>query len=179
MLPSWHLEPGVVVAKCHPTPGILDLGRYPAGRDETAAAVAADLRTAGFVSEARADIMAWKYRKLLVNAVGDARSLLGEEHGRAVRAEGEAVLEAAGITAVTADQDDERRGDLLRVRPDADDFPGNSLRQSLSRGLATEVDYRAGELVLLGRLHGVPTPANELVVRTVHDRTHEGPVTSR
>ncbi|WP_374220890.1 ketopantoate reductase C-terminal domain-containing protein [Nocardioides sp. SYSU D00038] len=31
-------------------------------------------------------------------------------------------------------------------------------------GLATEVDHRAGELVLLGRLHGVPTPACERVV---------------
>jgi 2-dehydropantoate 2-reductase len=31
MLPSGHLEPGVVAQKCHPTPGILDVGRIPRG----------------------------------------------------------------------------------------------------------------------------------------------------
>ena len=34
MLPSGHLEPGVVAQKCHPTPGILDVGRIPRGVDE-------------------------------------------------------------------------------------------------------------------------------------------------
>ena len=37
--------------------------------------------------------------------------------------------------------------------------------QSLARGLPTEVHYRVGELVLLGRLHGVPTPASDEVLR--------------
>ena len=31
MLPATHLEPGVVVQKCPPTPGILDVGRVPTG----------------------------------------------------------------------------------------------------------------------------------------------------
>ena len=31
MLPSGHLEAGVVAQKCHPTPGILDVGRIPRG----------------------------------------------------------------------------------------------------------------------------------------------------
>ena len=44
MLPATHLEPGVVVAKCHPVPGILDVGRIPAGTDDRTAAVASDLR---------------------------------------------------------------------------------------------------------------------------------------
>ena len=60
MLPATHLEPGVVVQKCHPTPGILDLGRVPDGTDATAEAIAADLRDAGFESVPRPDIMAWK-----------------------------------------------------------------------------------------------------------------------
>lgn len=174
MLPSWHQEPGVVVEKCGPVPGLLDLGRFPTGCDATAEAVAADVREAGFESVPRADIMAWKYRKLIVNAVGDVSALFGrdedvDELRRRVRQEGEAVLAAAGIPVVTAEQDDERRGDLLRLRDDAADFPGNSLRQSLARGLASEIDYRAGELVLLGRLHGVPTPANERVRQAMTD----------
>ena len=168
MLPSLHLEPGTVVEKCTPVPGILDLGRYPHGTDEVAEQVAADLRAAGFESVPRADIMAWKYRKLLVNAVGDAGGLAEErEDVDALRAdalaEGEAVLSAAGIAAVSAEEDDVRRGDLLRPRPDIASYPGTSLRQSLARGLTSEIDYRAGEIILLGRLHGVATPANERV----------------
>ncbi len=172
MLPSLHLEPGTVVEKCHPTPGILDLGAFPHGVGATAEAVAADLRAAGFASEPRPDIMAWKYRKLIVNAVGDVSAVVGDPDERdvlrgRVRAEGEAVLAAAAITVVTAEQDDVRRGEVLQLRSDAARFPGNSLRQSLTRGLASEIDYRAGEIILLGRLHGVPTPAIEQVRETV------------
>lgn len=172
MLPSLHLEPGTVVEKCGPVPGILDLGRYPTGVDALAESIAADLRSAGFESLARVDIMAWKYRKLLVNAAGDVRAILGDGDDalallEQVRAEGEAVLLAAGIAVVSAEQDEVRRGELLRPRTDIDSYPGNSLRQSLSRGLASEIDYRAGEIVLLGRLHGVPTPANEQLRSTV------------
>jgi 2-dehydropantoate 2-reductase len=75
------------------------------------------------------------------------------------------VLAAAGIVAVTAEEDDERRGTLLRQRSDVAAFRGNSLAQSLARGLDTEIHYRVGELVLLGRLHGVPTPTCERVLR--------------
>ena len=173
MLPSSHLHPGVVVQKCHPVPGILDLGRYPTGADAVSAAVAADLRAAGFESVPRPDIMAWKYRKLVTNAVGDVATVLPAEAAALqplVRAECESVLLAAGITAVTQDEDDERRGELLRERPG--DTGPNSLGQSLARRTpGTEVDFRAGEIVLLGRLHGVPTPANERVQRATHDLT--------
>jgi 2-dehydropantoate 2-reductase len=150
-------------------PGILDIGRYPSGVDEQCASVAADLRSAGFESVPRPDIMAWKHRKLVTNAVGDVSAALPDEADELkplVRAEGEAVIAAAGIDAVSNEVDVERRGDLLQGRP-AGRGP-NSLGQSLARGLDTEVDFRAGEIVLLGRLHGVPTPANERVQRAVH-----------
>lgn len=167
MLPSEHLEPGTVVQKCHPVPGILDVGRFPAGVDDTAEAVSADLRTAGFESVPRPDIMAWKYRKLVTNSVGDVGTVLPDEAAELkplVHAECEAVLAAAGIRVVSKEADDERRGDVLVIRPDAKG--PNSLGQSIARGTSgLEVDYRAGEIVLLGRLHGVPTPANERVQR--------------
>lgn len=169
MLPSLHLRPGRVVQKCTPVPGILDIGRFPGGTDALTDAVAADLRTAGFHSEPRPDVMAWKHRKLLVNAAGDVSALFdpgpeADELAARVTAEGEAVLAAAGIPVVSAAEDAERRGDLLRPRPDIADFRGNSLAQSRARGLPTEIDYRVGEVVLLGRLHGVPTPASERVL---------------
>lgn len=173
MLPSLHLEPGTVVQKCTPVPGILDVGRFPGGTDAVTEAVAGDLRAAGFHSEPRPDVMAWKHRKLLVNAAGDVSALFppgpeAEELARLVTAEGEAVLAAAGIAVVSAAEDAERRGDILRPRPDIAAFRGNSLAQSRLRGLPTEVDYRVGEVVLLGRLHGVPTPASDEVLRTAH-----------
>src|SRR5438045_8239843 len=57
MLPATHLEPGQIEAHSATAPGILDVGCWPAGVDDGAAAVAADLRTGGFASEARPDIM--------------------------------------------------------------------------------------------------------------------------
>jgi len=174
MLPSTHLEPGVVVQKCHPTPGILDVGRVPAGAGETAEAIAADLRAAGFESLARPDIMAWKRRKLLLNVGNsvDAACAPGPAADRLealARSEGEAVMAATGLSCVSAEADRERRGDILRTRDDLPVPRGGSTFQSLSRGTATEIDYLTGEIVLLGRLHGVPTPVNAMLQRTCSD----------
>ncbi len=54
-------------------------------------------------------------------------------------------------------------GDALKIQPVGDDTrrAGGSSWQSLRRGTGTiETDYLTGEIVLLGRLHGVATPAN-------------------
>jgi len=56
------------------------------------------------------------------------------------------------------------RGDALQIQPVGEDQrrAGGSTWQSLRRGTGTiETDYLTGEIVLLGRLHGVPTPANQ------------------
>jgi len=170
MMPSKHLEPGLVVQACHPVPGILDIGRFPDGTDDVTDRVAADLRSAGFESVPRPDIMAWKHRKLVTNALGDVSVVFpdrAEALAPRVRSEAEAVLAAAGLPVVSQAADVARRGDLLQYRSDV--AGPNSLGQSLARGTpGTEVDHRAGEIVLLGRLHGVPTPVNELVQREAH-----------
>ncbi len=168
MLPSSHLEPGVVAQKCHPTPGILDVGLVPRGTDELTTAIVDDLRHGGFESQPRPDIMAWKYRKLIRNLGNgvDAVCAAGcgvEELVRRAREEGELALRAAGVPVVTDVEDDARRGDLLRSSTGPWQS-GGSTWQSLERGSGTsEIDYLSGEIVLLGRLHGVPTPVNELV----------------
>ena len=47
---------------------------------------------------------------------------------------------------------------------------GGSSWQSLRRGTrAIETDYLNGEIVLLGRMHGVPTPANDLMQRLARE----------
>lgn len=179
MLPATHLEPGVVVASCHPTPAILDIGRFPGGTDATTAAVAADLRAARIESVEREDVMALKRRKLVMNlgngvdasfAPGDAADELAD----LAQAEGERVLEAAGLSVVSADVDRERRGSILQRRADLE-RRGGSTWQSLARGTGdSEIDYLAGEVVLLGRLHDVATPVNEAVVAATRSLARSG-----
>jgi len=171
-LPSEHLEPGVVAANSAPIPGILDVGRWPTGFDGTDEAIAADLCAAGFAARAVADIGRWKYAKLLRN-LGNALDALcrdaaadGELASR-IAEEGDAVLRAAGVEAATRQEDAAHRGDLLHVTPIAGrQRRGSSTWQSLARGTGTvEAAQLNGEIALLGRLHGVPTPANALLQR--------------
>jgi 2-dehydropantoate 2-reductase len=153
---------------------MLDVGRFPDGGGERAEAFAEAVRAAGFDSVVRPDVMAWKYRKLLVNLGNAVQAAYapGADRDRLVglvRAEGERVLAAAGIAVVTAEQDAERRGDLLS--PGAiGGRGGGSTWQSLARGTGSvETDYLNGEITWLGRLHGLPTPANDVVRRDVLD----------
>ncbi|MER5540927.1 2-dehydropantoate 2-reductase N-terminal domain-containing protein [Streptomyces sp. NPDC002589] len=91
-----------------------------------------------------------------------------EEHGLRLRVpEGEAVLDAAGIAHASAGEQRAARGDKVTLVPlDGAPRGGGSSWQSLARGTGTiEADYLNGEIVLLGRLHGVPTPLNELLQR--------------
>ena len=172
MCPALHLVPGVVRASSAPVTGILDLGRYPAGVDTTSEAVAAALREATFKSEALPDIMRWKYAKLLANLANAVEvvcglSGVGGPITRRAREEGVACLRAAGIEFASHDEEVARRGDL--IRPGLVGGPrttGGSSWQSVSRSAGTvEADHLNGEIVLLGRLHSVPTPVNEALQR--------------
>lgn len=179
MLPSTYLSPGVVIQGSAKAPGILDIGRFPGGTDVVTEAVSADLRAAGFASQPRADIMAWKHRKLIMNLGNGvdaiaAPSPAAEELAATARAEGEEVLSAAGLRVVSVHDDLARRADLLTRRTDIS-HDGSSTWQSLRRRTGdVEIDYLAGEIVLLGRLYGVATPANELIQLTVHRLVREG-----
>lgn len=167
MMPTAHLEPGVVVAHSAGATGILDLGSFPDGTDDVDEELAAALRGSRFECEARPDIMRWKYRKLVNNLGNAVQALCGFEEDAAEQAlelllaECSAVFEAAGIDPVSEHEDEVRRADHLQIRP-VDDQPraGGSTWQSLTRGSGIETDFLNGEIALLGRLHGVPTPAN-------------------
>ena len=184
MFPATHVEPGVVQANSTPVEGLLDLGRYPAGGagpdDLTAETISAAFRSAGFVSEVRPDIVRWKAAKLLLNLANAVDAVCGLEGAGGelfVRAqeEGRRCLAAAGIDHVSEEQDAERRGDLIQLRRiDGQRRVGSSGRQSLARQAgAIEADYLNGEIVLLGRLHGVPTPVNELLRRLANQCARE------
>jgi 2-dehydropantoate 2-reductase len=169
-LPAVFLTPGTVVQHATPIAGSLDVGRYPAGVDERAERLSATLRTAGFASRADPAIMAAKHRKLLSN-LGNALDALcdggfGSPLFQEAQTEAEAVLAAAGI-------DIQPREEAALAHVQIQDVPGHewagsSSRQSFARGTGTvEADNLNGEIVLLGRLHGIPTPVNELLQREV------------
>lgn len=172
MMPASSLRPGELVVHSLGRPGLLDLGLAAGGTDAVDDAVSADLRAAGFDSVPRPDVMAWKRRKLLLNLGNavDAAYADGPDADRLVavlREEGTRAMAAAGLEVVSEDDDRARRGDLLRPLARREEA-GSSTWQSLARGAEdTEVDHLNGEVVLLGRLHGVPTPANEAVQAAV------------
>ncbi len=181
MAPTAHLEPGLVEAHAHPVPAILDIGRYPVGVDATAEQVAIAFEKADIVSVPRRDIMRWKYRKLMMNLGNAVQAVCRPDDDRkplldVVRSEGERVLAAAGIDPVTEQEDRERRGDILRIG-DVPGHPrsGGSSWQSLQRRTRSiETDFLNGEIVWLGRLYGVPTPANEVIRREAVRHAREG-----
>jgi 2-dehydropantoate 2-reductase len=194
-LPATHLQPGAVQAQGAPMTGLLPVGRYPAGADETAGQVAADLADSTFLAPVRADVMRWKYGKLLgnlanaVEAVCGPAPTMGEgaeraaELRRRARDEGKAVLAAAGIDYARPAELIALRGDQVSIAPvDGARRTGGSSWQSLTRGTGSiEADYLNGEIVLLGREHGVEAPVNELLQRLANqfaaDRRPPGSIT--
>lgn len=180
-IPAEHLEPGVMRTFAAPSFGVLDIGRFPRGADELAERIAAALRQAGFASTADPDIMRWKHAKLL-NNLGNATQVLfgGEWVGSDVqlraRAEAVACYAAAGIDFAGEGEVKRRHGEMSRLRRiDGAAYGGGSSWQSLARRTGTiETDYLNGEVVRLGRTHGIPTPVNEALQLTAAKMTRDG-----
>ena len=185
-LPATFLEPGSVSAGGAPLTGILHLGRHPHGTDETTRLVAADLEKSHFEAPVIPDVSRWQYAKLLGNLGNALEAVTGpvdNEEAEAlfgrVRAEGAAVLDAAGIAYASAEEQRELRGHKVDLVPLAGaPRGGGSSWQSLTRGTGSiEADYLNGEIALLGRLHDVPTPLNDLLQRLANQfaREHREP----
>ncbi|QKG21063.1 ketopantoate reductase family protein [Actinomadura verrucosospora] len=182
-LPASYLEPGAVTVRCAPYTGALNLGRYPSGADGTAHRIADGLEKANFLVPVTSEVMRWKYAKLLGNLANAVEavcgSLAGDEAKALVaraRAEAVEVLDAAGIGRATDEEQRELRAGRVEVRPvEGGDPAGGSTWQSLRRGsTSVEADYLNGEIVLLGRLHGVATPVNEALLRMANEFARSG-----
>jgi 2-dehydropantoate 2-reductase len=172
VLPASHLDAGIVVQHAAPVAGVLDIGRYPAGSDDRAEAVAFDLTASRFDARTVPDVMRWKYTKLLANLGNALDAAAGMEARRSdlyrrAREEGEACFRAAGIAWADKTEEKARRSGMSPLRPAGGvEHKGSSSWQSLARGTGDiEADWLNGEVVLLGRLHGVPTPVNEALCR--------------
>jgi 2-dehydropantoate 2-reductase len=181
VLPATHLQPGVVNLHTAPVSGILDVGRYPEGLDRTAERISADLQAATFESRPGPDVMRWKYAKLL-NNLGNALDAAcgmearGSDLYHRAREEGRKCFRAAGIAWASSSEDTERRKALPAMRPAGGvTHQGSSSWQSLARGTGNiEAEWLNGEVVLLGRLHGVPTPVNDALCRVATRLAREG-----
>jgi len=188
-----YLEPGRVI---HTAENSLGIGLYPRGLDATVDLLAAPLTSAGFSVTPYPTIMAVKWSKLFRNLNNALFAITGmpvlegikyeesrfmmadilEEALRVVEREGIEILPLAGH------QPPEKMIESLR-RPGDRSFeaPGDEemmLRPStwqdlhLQRG-RTEVEYLNGEIVRLGRKHGIATPLNSLMVRVVNRMARE------
>ena len=167
MMPVDFVKPGEVVAYGAPCHGIFDIGRFPYGHDEDDQALAdalTEANIAGFVAD---DILPGKYGKLLLNLGNAVEAAIGN-HPRRLELrdllieEGKAVLDAAGVPQRDVGSGDPRRAELMTLKAvEGVTRTGSSSTQSLARGAGSiETDWLNGEIVMLGRLHGVPTPRN-------------------
>lgn len=181
MLPATHLEPGMVLQHAAPIPGILDAGNFPAGSDALIEETCTHLGEAGFSSRPDPMVMRLKYTKLLLN-LGNAFQVLcgltadGRDILKAAREEALRCYQAAGIDYASEEEFRNRRGDILRLPPDGDARRlGSSSWQSVVRGKTTvEADWLNGEICLLGRLYGIPTPVNRLLQNLAHQVAQKG-----
>ena len=171
-LPAMALEPGMVQTHAARLTGVLDASIYPAGSNDLVAEVTGTLEDVNFSARPNPTVMRFKYSKLIVNLNNAlaAVSPPGDEAAEIralMRAEAEACLRAADIDCASQAEEKARRGDLMKSAPvSGQDRGGGSSWQSIVRGTGNiEADFLNGEIVLLGRLHGIPTPANLVLQR--------------
>ncbi len=181
-LPGTFLKDGEVMTESG-VPGLLIMGRYPTGVDNTVEAVAAGLRAAGFTVMVTPDVMPYKWGKLmrnLGNAIGAITDAVGEDNSRiskAVRQEAEDILAQAGIKWIWVSAEEaalEKANQppknssvdfLVQMQPKREQ---NSTWQSLARQTGqAEVEFLNGEIMRLAKQLGKQAPVNEMLTRIV------------
>ena len=187
MCPATHLDPGVVAGELvtgHRARWTSAGGRRGATRSSERGR-RRRCRPRRSPSVPRDDIARWKWGKLLMNLGNAVEAVFAPDERR---------RGARRARAARGRRVPRRRGHRRRRRRGGRRAPrrrcsprgrsasrrrgGGSTWQSLTRATgAVETDYLTGEIVLLGRLVGVPTPVNERLQPLANElaRTHEPP----
>jgi 2-dehydropantoate 2-reductase len=171
VLPATYLTAGEVIHSAGTPGGLLDTYGFNLNASpQTATDVAAALTQSGFASLANPDTMALKHAKLLQN-LGNALDLVLEDRDhsrdimRRLRHEALSVFDAAGRPCADAATSSARFNLVERGRVTGAPRGGSSTWQSKARGQSRiETPYLNGEICLLGRQYGIPTPSNNLVM---------------
>jgi 2-dehydropantoate 2-reductase len=125
--------------------------------------------------------MRLKYAKLLMNlnnALQAATEMAAgaRDISRMLKREALACFAAAGIECAGTEEMRARHEGVYGLG-EVPGYPrgGGSSWQSVARGTGNiETDYLNGEIVLLGRLHGIPTPANEVCQALARRMVNQG-----
>jgi 2-dehydropantoate 2-reductase len=175
-MPAVHLVPGEVIIRGVPISGTFHVGRVPAGLTDPAdqtllTQIETDWTTANFGIRLPADVMPWKYRKLITN-IGNAFQALVGNNGDvkalvdAARQEARQVLDLAKIDYTSDEEEQAARADSFSVQvvPGEPAEMGGSTWQSLARGTGNvESDYLNGEIVQIAHRNDFNAPINTLV----------------
>jgi len=174
-MPATYLTPGEVNAPGAPYTGVLHAGRYPSGVDSVIEEACAGISRSGFRSDPDPKVMRLKHTKLLANVGNAIQVITGAEWfapetvalRQAAAREAIACYAAAGIEFMPEAQYNTEIQSLIRgvPGPAARGVISSSLQSVLRGNSSVEADSLNGEIVLLGRLHGIATPINAILRR--------------
>ncbi len=175
MIPAIFMTPGEVINPIIRRYGVIEIGCYPRGVDALCESVAQALARAGFFARVHPEVMKSKAAKCLGN-LGNAFDAItdGKGDGRAfieqTRREAIQVWNAAGIEWEASESFAQRVRSEYGERKIPAGYENLEKRssswQSLARGTGNiEAEQLNGDVVMLGRQLGIPTPFNELLWR--------------
>jgi 2-dehydropantoate 2-reductase len=141
-----------------------------------------DWGRAGLTVTLPADVMPWKYRKLISNIANAIEALVGTNGDvdllvQAAQTEARQVLDAVGVVYTDDEEEKAARARSARVRPVPGEPAelGGSTWQSLTRGTGNvESDYLNGEIVALANRHGQPAPLNTTIASLARRAAADG-----
>jgi 2-dehydropantoate 2-reductase len=163
-----YITDGEVVARRDP-PGWYIIGKYPEGTDELAEHVAEGIREAGYFTRVTADVMPYKWGKLMANlgnAVGAITSVDWESMMplfRAASEEGAVIAAQAGIRWISQEDVAKDWPEITApLRGQLQTEAQSSTWQSLARHQGSvETDFLNGEIVRVAERLGLKAPINE------------------
>lgn len=181
MMPALYATPGEIIVNSVPRLGLFYTGRCPLGTDGADKAFADVMIAADIATKLQDNAMAPKYGKLLMNLANIVGAAFGQGAGpeglrERLKDEAKAVFKAAGIAweDVGLGHPDRKAHMNFQLVEGVENY-GTSTAQSLMRGTGSiETDWLNGEIVMLGRQHNVPTPANAYFTQLAHRMLRDG-----